>query len=71
MSGVDWVLLARNGAKAGDLVSAEAGGMPIYRIIAIEDGEAWLQGEGAEPARRAPLTRFPWKVTTDGASPKN
>lgn len=71
MSGVDWVPLARNGVKAGDLVSAEAGGMPIYRIIAIENGQAWLQCERPAAVRIMPLDRFHWKAmqSGDGAEP--
>jgi hypothetical protein len=64
MSAVDWVCLAGNAAKPGDLVSTEAGGMPIYRIIAIEDGQAWLECEEPAGVRRMPLDRFRWKATT-------
>jgi hypothetical protein len=63
MSGVDWVFLAKNGVKAGDLVSTEAGGMPIYRIIAVEGGQAWLQGEGPAAVQLMPLDRFHWRAS--------
>ncbi len=59
---VHWVLLAGGAAKVGDLVSSEAGGMPIYRVVAIEDGKAWLQGERQPDARPMPLERFIWKA---------
>ncbi len=71
MSGVAWVHLAGNAVKAGDLVSAEAGGMPIYRIIAIEDGKAWLQGEGPAAVQVMPLDRFHWKAAEPGEASEN
>jgi hypothetical protein len=62
MSGVDWVLLAKGDVRPGDLVSAEAGGMPIYRVLAVDDGLAWLQGATAEVVRVMPLDRFCWRA---------
>ena len=63
MSVVDWVVLTGTAAQAGDLVSAEAGGMPIYRIVAVENDRAWVQGE--RPAGEPELMRldhFRWKA---------
>ena len=62
MCAVDWVLLARNAVSVGDAVSADAGGMPIYRVVAVADGQAWLQDEQHANLRQAPLDSFPWKV---------
>jgi hypothetical protein len=62
MSAIDWVRLANDTVKAGDLVSAEAGGMPIYRVVAVEGGQALLQGERGAELQAAPLHRFHWKA---------
>jgi hypothetical protein len=63
MSTVQWKPLANDAAKAGDLVSADAGGMPIYRIVAIEGGQAWLQRDGSPAVQAMPLDRFHWRAT--------
>jgi len=62
MTTIEWVLLTKDAVKAGDLVSADAGGMPIYRVIAIENGRAWLQCEGRPALQTAPLDRFYWRA---------
>lgn len=63
MSVIDWVHLANDNVKAGDLVSAEAGGMPIYRVVAVEDGQALLQDERGAELQTMPLHRFHWKAS--------
>jgi hypothetical protein len=62
MSAVEWVPLSGAAVEAGDLVSAEAGGMPIYRVVAVEEGRAWLQGERPAAVQVLPLDRFHWKA---------
>jgi hypothetical protein len=62
---IDWVYLnLANVAEVGvgDLVSAEAGGLPIYRIMALREGRAWLKDlvDGAD--RVAMLNTFHWKA---------
>jgi hypothetical protein len=69
MSAVDWVLLAGEAPQVGDLVSADAGGMPIYRVVRIADGQAWVQADGQPQAQAAPLSRFHWKAAS-GAAPR-
>lgn len=66
MSAIDWVLLANERVRAGDLVSADAGGMPIYRVVAVEDGQAWLRGDRDPEVRKMPLHRFHWKAALMG-----
>ena len=61
MSAIDWIFLANEAPAVGDLVSAEAGGMPIYRVVAVEAGKAGLQGDGS-PAELMPLDRMHWKA---------
>ncbi len=60
---VDWTLLTQRTAQVGDLVSADAGGMPIWRIVALEDDRAWLANpSSAAEVREASLSRFCWKA---------
>jgi hypothetical protein len=63
-SNVDWALLdhaATEPVRIGDMVSAEPGGMPIWRVTAFVHGRAWLAGEaGGLPQARA-LDGFLWK----------
>jgi hypothetical protein len=74
---VDWTPLdhaAREPVRIGDMISADAGGMPIYRVIAVEKGQAWVapaqvaSAQGA-PVRAMPLDGFAWRGTPEpGAS---
>jgi hypothetical protein len=62
---IDWVYLNLSGGsdvRVGELISAEAGGLPIYRVIALRDGRAWLRDleDGAD--RVTPLSAFHWKA---------
>jgi hypothetical protein len=61
---IDWVYLMAFGAEAhaGDLVSSEAGGLPIYRIVTLRDGRVWLKDLEDGSDRVAPLSAFPWKA---------
>ncbi|HKT53255.1 MAG TPA: hypothetical protein VJP88_02305 [Caulobacteraceae bacterium] len=66
---VDWILLdvAEPGALAiGDLVSADAGGLPTYRVMGLEDGRAWLRDEGRGMDCISPVSRFHWKARLAG-----
>ena len=64
MCAVDWVLLAKDAVTVGDAVSADAGGMPIYRVVALADGQAWLRDEQHASLLEASLERFPWKAAS-------
>ena len=62
---VDWTPLDLSdpqSVKAGDLVSAEAGGLPIYRVMALEEGRAWVAVRPDAPARAVPLDAFRWRA---------
>ena len=61
MCAVDWVLDDKDAVIVGDTVSADAGGMPVYRVVALADGVALLQTEEHAEMRQAPLECFPWK----------
>ena len=63
---VDWIpldLTSSEPVKAGDLVSADAGGLPIYRVMALEEGRAWVAASQGAPAHAVPLDRFRWRGT--------
>ena len=66
MSAVNWILSSRDDVHVGDVVSADAGGMPTYRVMAIDKNEAVLEDEH-HAALRAPLERFPWKADSRAA----
>jgi len=61
MSALQWVLSSQDDVHVGDVVSADAGGMPIYKVMAILGREALLEDEQHE-SLRASLDRFPWKA---------
>jgi len=44
-------------------VSAAAGGLPIYRVMSISGGRAWLKDIDGGPDRVTPLTDFHWKAS--------
>jgi hypothetical protein len=63
---IDWSLLdvgSPEPVHVGDLVSADAGGMPIYRVMACEPGRAWVATSQGAPARAVPLSTFRWRGT--------
>jgi hypothetical protein len=62
MAAVNWVLLAEDAAQVGDIVSADAGGMPLYRIVALADGRAWLRDEHCPAIQIVPLGALRWKA---------
>ena len=62
---VDWLFVAGDAAaliQVGDLVSAEAGGLPTYRVLSLEDGRAWLRDEEHSADMISPIGRFRWKA---------
>lgn len=61
---VDWSPLdhtAREPVKIGDLVSADAGGLPVYRIMALEQGRAWVATRPGAAERMMPLDAMRWR----------
>jgi hypothetical protein len=61
---VDWTPLdhaAETPVRVGDMVSADAGGLPIYRVLALEEGRAWVATALGAPARAMPLDQFRWR----------
>jgi hypothetical protein len=66
MHAIDWVSLTKTTVSPGDLVSAAAGGLPIYRVLSVADGQAWLQEDRPCAPQVMPLDRFCWKGTNLG-----
>ena len=59
---IDWSLMTEAAeVQVGDMLSAEAGGMPIYRVMALDGGQAWLGGERSDAAMLMPLSAFRWR----------
>ena len=61
---VDWALLdhtANEPVQVGDMVSAEPGGMPIYRVMAVKADRAVLEDEQHSAPRDMPLAAFRWR----------
>ena len=63
-SAVDWVLLDETGLQVGDLVSADAGGMPTYRVMAVEDDRAFVRDNSHDCLFVRPLSAFHWKAAS-------
>jgi hypothetical protein len=62
---IDWIYLNLGGSddvQVGELISAEAGGLPIYRVVALRDGRAWLKDLEDDSDRVTPLSAFHWKA---------
>jgi hypothetical protein len=62
---IRWVLLdhaAEKPVQVGDLVSVEAGGMPIFRVVGLAGAKAWLDDEAGRVRRLTALDSFRWKA---------
>jgi hypothetical protein len=62
---IEWVYLDRadDGAvRLGELISADAGGLPIYRVMGLSTGRAWLRDLRDGSDRVSPLRDFHWKA---------
>ena len=62
LNALNWTPLADDAVEIGDVVSADAGGMPIYRVVAMQEGRVWLQEDRAPEPQLMPLGRFRWKA---------
>ncbi|HEY3695412.1 hypothetical protein [Phenylobacterium sp.] len=60
---IDWVLAeyAPGPVKVGDLLSVDAGGMPIYQVTAVSDGMISLRDERHPPVQVRSLDSFRWR----------
>jgi hypothetical protein len=59
---VNWVLLehAARPVQVGDLLSIDAGGMPIFQVTDIADGMVSLRDERHPPMQVRSLDAFRW-----------
>lgn len=61
---IDWFLLDHGSdhpVEVGDVVSVDAGGMPIYRVLALAGREVQLANERNAAVGTLPLDRFRWR----------
>ncbi len=62
---ITWVYLDRpdeDHVRQGELISADAGGLPIYRVVSLGGGRAWLRDTRDGSDRVSPLSAFHWKA---------
>ncbi|MGA2951872.1 MAG: hypothetical protein ABSD80_06525 [Caulobacteraceae bacterium] len=62
---IDWQFMDSDAARTvreGDIVSAAAGGLPIYKVMNLEGGRAWLRDIDTGADQVTPLTLFHWKA---------
>jgi hypothetical protein len=62
---IDWIYLNADSdgdVRVGDLISAEAGGLPIYRVMAVRGDRAWLKDVDDGTDRVTLLSAFHWKA---------
>lgn len=61
---IDWALVDHAAAypvRIGDLVSGDAGGMPIYRVVGLSGADVWVGDEQRPTVRMMPLSAFCWR----------
>lgn len=61
---INWELLdhgADRPVRVGDIVSVEAGGMPIFRVVGLAGTKAWLDDEMGRVRRLTTLDGFRWR----------
>jgi len=69
--GVEWVLLnhvADRPVEVGDMVSVEAGGMPILHVVGLAGSKAWLDDERGRVRRLMSLDSFRWRAPATGTA---
>ncbi len=62
---IDWLYLHQDderSVRVGEVVSADAGGMPIYRVMSRADGRAWLKNLDDDTDHLLPLRAFHWRA---------
>lgn len=59
---LEWAFLGKDAAKVGDLVSADAGGMPIYRVLEVANGRLRVQDEAGASVRTLPADHLHWRA---------
>ena len=71
MPDVEWSLidpLLGAPVAPGDLVSSEPGGLPIYEVLQITDGRAWLRERYSRRDHIMATSRLRWRMRPDTAA---
>jgi hypothetical protein len=64
---IEWIHLdvaAPGALQVGDLVSAAAGGLPTYRVVALADQQALVREEARGASLVMPLGKLYWKAVS-------
>jgi hypothetical protein len=62
---IDWIIVDhtdREPVQVGDVVCSDAGGMPAYRVMALDRDRAWLRDDAHPFDWVLPLSSFHWKA---------
>ena len=62
---IEWVFLDhadKHTVTVGDVLCADAGGMPAYKVVAVKDDRAWLRDDEHPFDWILPLNNFQWKA---------
>lgn len=62
---IEWEYFDRetwSALRPGAYISSEAGGLPIYKVMRIDSGRAWLRDIESGADRVASLGEFHWRV---------
>jgi hypothetical protein len=65
---IEWIHLDRSAPDAlrvGDLVSAAAGGLPTYRVVAVSDQQAVVREETRGASLVLPIGKLHWKAVSE------
>ncbi len=65
MANVEWSFIdrdARTPLLRGDLVSAEAGGLPVYEVVEVSDGRVWLRDAQSRRDYVLPRNSVRWRM---------
>lgn len=65
MANVEWSFIdteSRTPLLRGDLVSAEAGGLPVYEVVGVSDGRIWLRDAQTHRDHVLPRNSVRWRM---------
>ncbi len=69
---IDWVPLDHTAdppVMIGDLVSAGIDDLPVYRVMGLDDGRAWVATHPGAPQRMMSLAEMRWRGVERQAGP--
>ncbi len=65
MANVEWSFIDQESPlplSRGDLVSAEAGGLPVYEVVSVSEGRAWLREAQTQRDFVMPAHSLRWRM---------